>query len=260
MRVALGIEYSGTPFCGWQRQPHANSVQQAIEEALAKVADAPVRIHVAGRTDTGVHATEQVIHFDSPVAREMKAWVRGVNTYLPDSISILWAHVVAEDFHARYSAQSRRYRYVILNRPSRPALLHQQVTWVYQKLDHDSMQQAAKYLIGQHDFSSYRALACQAKSPMRTVHQINIGQQGEFIFVDIHADAFLHHMVRNIAGVLIAIGRGEQNINWSRMVLELRDRTLGGVTAKPSGLYLVKVQYDDKYELNSPIRWPVFAN
>lgn len=260
MRIALGIEYSGSPFCGWQRQPHANSVQQSVEEALAKVANAPVRIHVASRTDTGVHATEQVIHFDSPVALDMKAWVMGVNTHLPDSISILWAHAAAEDFHARFCALSRRYRYVILNRPSRPALLHQQVTWVHQKLDHNSMQQAAKPLEGQHDFSSYRALACQAKSPIRTVHQINIEQRGEFIFVDIHADAFLQHMVRNIAGVLIAIGKGEQNINWSRTVLELRDRTLGGITAKPSGLYLVKVQYDDKYELNSLIRWPALAN
>ncbi len=260
MKIAQGIEYNGSHFYGWQRQALTNSVQQTVEEAISKVADRPVRIHAAGRTDTGVHATEQIIHFDSPTERDIKAWVMGVNAHLPNSISILWAKPVAEDFHARFSAISRYYRYVILNRPTRPALLDQQVTWVFHPLDISMMQQAAHHLEGKHDFSSYRALACQANNPIRTVHQINIKRQEELIFIDIHANGFLHHMVRNIAGVLITIGKGEQDTNWSRMVLEHRDRTLGGVTAQASGLYLVKVQYDDKYGFNSTIRWPAFAN
>ena len=260
MRIAFGVEYNGSTFFGWQRQAHANSVQQSVEAAISKVSDAPIRIHAAGRTDTGVHATEQIIHFDSPAERDTKAWVRGVNTHLPNAISILWAQVVAEDFHARFSAVSRRYRYVILNRPTRSALLNQQVSWVFQSLDRAAMQQASRCLEGTHDFSSYRALACQAKTPLRTVHQIAVKQQGELLYIDIHADGFLHHMVRNIAGVLIAIGKGEQDVNWSQTVLERCDRTLGGVTAQASGLYLVKVQYDAKYGLDSTIRWPVIAS
>ena len=184
----------------------------------------------------------------------------GSNTYLPNSISVLWAKVVTKDFHARYSAQARRYRYVILNRPTRPALLDNKATWVFQSLEIATMQQAANYLEGKHDFSSYRVLACQAKSPLRTVHQINVTQLGELIFIDVYADGFLQHMVRNIVGVLITIGKGEQNIDWSRTVLEHRDRTLGGITAQASGLYLVKVQYDERYGLNPTIRWPAFAN
>ena len=259
MRIALGIEYNGSEYFGWQRQSHAASVQQTVEEALSKVADTEIRIHAAGRTDTGVHATEQVIHFDSDIERENRAWVMGVNSYLPNSISILWAKDINEEFHARYSANSRRYRYVILNRPIRPALLSKQVTWIYQSLDENKMQTAALHLEGTHDFTSYRALSCQAKSPIRTVHQINVHKQNEFIFIDIHADGFLHHMVRNITGVLISIGKNEYADCWSREILEHHDRTLGGVTADASGLYLVKVQYDDKYELNSAIRWPAFA-
>ena len=259
MRIALGIEYDGSQYYGWQRQSHAVSIQQTVEEALSKVADQEIRIHTAGRTDTGVHATEQIIHFDSGADRENKAWVMGVNSYLPDSISILWAKVMDEEFHARFSAVSRRYRYVILNRSVRPALLSKRVTWVYKSLDESRMQTAARYLEGTHDFTSYRAISCQAKLPVRTVHQINVRKQNEFIFIDIHADGFLHHMVRNIAGVLISIGKGEHSDRWSQEVLECRDRTIGGVTANASGLYLVKVQYDDKYGLNSAILWPAFA-
>jgi len=260
MRIVLGIEYDGSKFCGWQRQMNVNSVQQTVEEVISKVADIPIRLYVAGRTDTGVHATEQIVHFDSPKERDLKAWVMGSNTYLPNSISVLWAQAVTKDFHARYSAQARRYRYVILNRPTRPALLDNKATWVFQSLEIARMQQAAHYLEGKHDFSSYRALACQAKSPLRTVHQINITQLGELIFIDVYADGFLQHMVRNIVGVLTTIGKGEQNMDWSRTVLEHRDRTLGGITAQASGLYLVKVQYDEKYGLNPTIRWPAFAN
>lgn len=259
MRIALGIEYNGSQFCGWQRQTHASSVQQTVEEAISKVANTPIRIYAAGRTDAGVHATEQVVHFDSSTERDIKAWVMGVNTHLPNSISILWARSADQGFHARRSAQARRYRYVILNRATRPALLNQRVTWVFRPLDRAVMQQAAGYLQGTHDFSSYRASSCQAKSPIRTVHEINIRQQGEFIYIDVHADGFLHHMVRNIVGVLITIGKGEQPASWSQTVLEHCDRVLGGVTAQASGLYLVKVQYDDKYRFDSTIRWPVFT-
>ncbi len=259
MRIALGIEYDGSRYYGWQRQPHALSVQQKVEEAVSKVANTPIQIHAAGRTDTAVHATEQIVHFDCSVMRDNKAWVMGTNTYLPDSISILWAKQVDEKFHARFSATSRRYRYVILNRATRPAILYGKVTWVYKLLNHEHMSQAAQCLIGEQDFSSYRALTCQAKSPIRTVHDLSVTRQGEFIFVDVHADGFLHHMVRNIAGVLIEIGAGEQTIDWANTILEHRDRTQGGVTAQASGLYLVKVQYDDTYGLNNRIRWPVFA-
>ena len=259
MRIALGIEYNGSHYYGWQRQPHAKSVQQSVEEAISKVANEPIQIQAAGRTDTAVHATEQIVHFDCTEAREMKAWVMGTNTYLPDSVSVLWAKSVNDEFHARFSAISRRYRYVILNRPTRPAILDRQVTWIYKPLDHDKMSKAAQCLIGKHDFSSYRALSCQAKSPLRTVHDLRVTRQGEFIFVDVHADGFVHHMVRNIAGVLIEIGAEEQNVDWSKTVLKHRDRTQGGVTAQASGLYLVKVQYDDVYGFDNRIRLPVFA-
>lgn len=259
MRIALGIEYNGSRFRGWQRQKDANTVQQMLEQAISRVADAPIHIYAAGRTDTGVHATEQVIHFDCSTQRDARNWVMGVNTYLPDSISVLWAEAAHKDFHARYSAISRHYRYVILNRPTRPAILKEQVTWVYQALDSIIMHQAALCLEGTHDFSSYRALACQAKSPVRTVHRLSVQRQGEFIFLDICADGFLHHMVRNIAGVLIAIGKGEQKVTWAKTVLDCCDRTLGGVTAPASGLYLVKVQYDGKHGLSPAVQWPAIG-
>ncbi len=259
MRIALGIEYDGSPFCGWQRQKDSSTVQQVLEQAISRVADAPVGVHAAGRTDTGVHATEQVVHFDSTAERTARSWVLGVNTHLPDSVSVLWARAVEEDFHARYSATSRQYRYVILNRPTRPALLRERATWVHAALDSGRMQEAARCLQGTHDFSSYRALTCQAKSPVRTVHELSVQRCGEFLFVDILADGFLHHMVRNIAGVLMAIGKGKQEASWAKEVLELRDRTLGGVTAPAAGLYLVKVQYDGKYGLDPAVQWPAIG-
>ncbi len=259
MRIVLGIEYDGSQFCGWQRQTDTKTVQQTLEQAISEVADRSVCIHAAGRTDTGVHATEQVIHFDCSALRDSRAWVMGVNTHLPDSVSVLWAKTVHEDFHARYAAVSRYYRYVILNRSVRPAILNRQVTWMYYALDSVRMQQAASFLEGTHDFSSYRATACQARSPVRTVHQLTVQRQGEFVFIDILADGFLHHMVRNIAGVLIAIGKGEQDIDWTRTILESRDRASGGITAPASGLYLVKVQYDDRYGLNSAVKWPAIG-
>lgn len=259
MRIALGVEYNGSQFYGWQRQSNADSIQQRLEEAISKVANTQIIITVAGRTDTGVHATEQIIHFDCDNQRELKAWVMGVNTNLPDSISVLWAKYVDDDFHARYGALSRQYRYVIINRATRSALLDQLVTWEYTELDLRKMQHAAKHLLGTHDFTSYRTVACQAKSPIRTVHEITLKKHNEFILMDINANAFLHHMVRNIMGVLMAIGKGEQAEDWSLEVLQKCDRTLGGKTAPAAGLYLVKVQYDEKYGLDAAIRWPEIA-
>lgn len=259
MRVALGIEYNGSNFCGWQRQKNAESVQQHVEQCISQVANTPITVQAAGRTDTAVHATEQVVHFDCDSKRELKAWVMGVNSNLPNSISVLWAQHVDQEFNARFSAQSRRYRYIIFNQTTRPALLDKLVSWQYTKLNLQNMQHAAKHLIGTHDFTSYRAVACQAKSPVRTIHDIELVKQNEFIFIDIHANGFLHHMVRNIVGVLIAIGKNEQHQDWSLEVLEKCDRTLGGVTAPPDGLYLVKVQYDEKYGFNTAIRWPPIA-
>lgn len=259
MRIALGIEYNGSHYCGWQRQKNAESVQQKVEEAISKVADSITVVQAAGRTDTAVHATEQVVHFDCENERELKAWVLGVNANLPNSITVLWAKTVASEFSARFSAQSRRYRYIIFNRKMRPALFDKLVTWQRTELDLDDMQHAAKQLVGKHDYTSYRAVACQANSPIRTVHDINITKQGHFIFLDIHADGFLHHMVRNITGVLMTIGKKEQDKDWAFEVLQKQDRTLGGVTAPPDGLYLVKVHYDEKYELDQEIRWPTIS-
>jgi tRNA pseudouridine38-40 synthase len=249
MRMAMGVEYDGHGFCGWQYQDHSPSVQQAVETALSKVADRPVRVICAGRTDTGVHATEQVIHFDIDVERPDRSWIFGANANLPPQVAILWVTPVTDEFHARFSAVRRRYRYVIYNRQIRPTFLAARTSWDYRPLDEQRMAEAAGCLVGQHDFSSYRAQGCQAKSPVRTVHYLNISRQGELIFMDIEANAFLHHMVRNIAGVLMAIGAGERPVEWAQEVLEYRDRTLGGVTAPPFGLYLTGVDYPEQHVL-----------
>lgn len=249
MRIALGIEYNGSGFHGWQlQQAGIRSVQYEVEQAIAKVADHAVRIHCAGRTDTGVHALEQVVHFDTQASRPQRAWTQGVNVNLPADVSMLWSTQVAEEFHARFSAERRTYRYLILNRPVRSALQHGRATWIHRPLDAEMMHEAACGLLGTHDFSSYRALGCQAKSPVRTLHRISVRRSGEMIELQIEANAFLHHMVRNIAGVLIAIGKGEAGSGWATEVLHLRDRRLGGVTAPPDGLYFEKVQYPAEYE------------
>ena len=259
MRIALGIEYDGRAFCGWQFQDHSPSVQEVVEKALSKVADHFVRVVCAGRTDTGVHATEQIIHFDTEVTRESYQWVKGVNANLPGSVTILWAQEVSDEFHARFKAFRRAYRYVIFSRKVRPSYLNGLVTWDYRTFDEQLMQEAANHLIGEHDFSSYRALGCQAKSPVRTIYQFNITRQGDFIFLDIEANAFLHHMVRNIAGVLMTIGSGEQQADWAKEVLELKDRTLGGITASPDGLYLVRVDYPEEFVLPKNLNLPSFG-
>lgn len=253
-RIALGIEYDGSRYCGWQYQDHSPSVQEKIESALSKVANHTVRISCAGRTDTGVHALGQVVHFDTEALRADHAWVLGGNANLPDDITVLWAKPVAEDFHARFSAMRRQYRYVIFNRSQRPAILAKRVSWEYRPLRVEWMQEAAQYLRGEHDFSSYRALACQAKSPRRTLYRLDVSRHGDIVILDLEANGFLHHMVRNIAGVLMKIGAGEAEPVWAREVLELRDRTQGGVTASPCGLYFVTAYYPEQFAI--PILLP----
>ncbi len=248
-RIALGVEYDGTPFSGWQIQEGVRTVQECVEDALSKVADHPVRVTCAGRTDAGVHATGQVVHVDSEARRDERAWVFGANANLPEEISVIWAKTVDSSFHARFAARRRRYRYVIYNRAVRPTFLAYRVTWVYRPLDESKMAEGARFLVGEHDFSSYRALGCQAKNPVRTINTLEITRRGSFVFIDVEANAFLHHMVRNIAGVLIAIGAGEKPPNWANDVLGYRDRALGGVTAPPHGLYLEGVAYPDAFGL-----------
>lgn len=259
MRIALGIEYDGSRFHGWQLQdPSVRSVQGAVESAIAKVADHPVRVHCAGRTDTGVHATGQVVHFDTDAERSEHSWVFGGNANLPKDAAVLWARPVSDAFHARFSARRRSYRYAIFSRPVRPTFLRGRVAWDYRRLDAQRMAAAAQYLVGRHDFSSYRAVACQAKHPVRTVYRLDVARHGEAIVIDVEADGFLHHMVRNIAGVLMSIGAGEQPPEWAREVLDYRDRTLGGVTGPAEGLYLVDVEYPEEFELPRLSHLPAF--
>ena len=247
MRIALGIEYAGNDFFGWQIQPQLRTVQGCVEIALSKVANHPVKVFCAGRTDTGVHALEQVIHADVNVERPKNAWILGTNSNLPKDISVLWAKIVDNDFHARFSAQTRHYRYIIFNRPVRPAILYKKVTWEFRPLDIQAMKNASKCLIGTHDFSSYRAITCQANSPIRTILSIKIFYLKKKIIIDVSANGFLHHMVRNIAGVLITIGRGEKPVEWANDVLQAKDRKVGGITAPPDGLYFVKIDYPKPY-------------
>ncbi len=248
MRYAAGIEYCGTAFHGWEiQQPEIRTVQGEVEQALSRVANHFVRITTAGRTDTGVHASAQVVHFESTADRSERSWVYGANANLPSDVAVTWVRPVSDEFHARFSALSRSYRYVIFNRPVRSALSVGQRTWVYRPLDEERMQQGADYLVGEHDFSSYRAVACQAHSPVRTVHRLEVTRHGEEVWLGVTANAFLHHMVRNIAGVLISIGSGLQGPEWAQEVLELRDRTQGGITAPPDGLTLVGVEYPETF-------------
>ena len=251
-RWALGIEYNGARFSGWQSQVGVPTVQDAVERALSQVANEPIRVIAAGRTDAGVHAHGQVVHFDTTQSRGSEAFTRGVNTCLSADVSILWAHPVPEDFHARFSALGRTYRYIILNRRARPGLWASRVTFDYRPLDERRMQEAAGALLGQHDFTSFRASQCQAKSPVRTLRRLVIERSGAFVILTVEADAFLHHMVRNIGGVLCAIGAGEQPVSWAEWVLKARDRAVGGLTATPDGLYLYAVQYPDHYKVPSP--------
>jgi len=248
-RLAMGVEYDGGAYSGWQLQHHADTVQARLEAALARVAAEPVRVHCAGRTDAGVHATGQVVHFDTYAQRSPRSWVLGTNSNLPDDIAVRWAQPVVADFHARFSATGRHYRYLILCRPTRSALWRGRAVWTHKRLDLGRMRAAGALLVGRHDFTSFRALACQAKSPVRTLRYLHLDRRGELLSLAVGADGFLHHMVRNIAGVLMAIGSGEAEVAWTAELLALRDRALGGVTAPPHGLYLSAVDYPERFSL-----------
>ncbi len=251
-RVALGIEYDGSGFCGWQIQNEGRSVQAAVQESLSRVADHPVHLAAAGRTDGGVHATAQVVHFDSTSQRRRRSWVLGANAHLPPDICVRWAQHVPDSFHARFSALSRSYTYLILTRPTRPALLRHRVCWTHHDLDAARMDEACEHLVGEHDFSSFRAAACQARTPMRNLQRLSVARLDEFICIEAEANAFLHHMVRNIAGLLLAIGRREAEPAWARDLLQLRDRTCGAVTAPSDGLYLTGVKYPGELGVPAP--------
>jgi len=249
MRIAAILEYDGSAFSGWQLQAGARSIQGCVEGALSGVADAPIRVTVAGRTDAGVHAAGQVIHFDTDAQRAPHAWVRGAVTHLPSEIALLWAAEIDPEFHARFAATGRHYRYIILNRAIRPTYLARRVTHEYRPLDVVRMQAAAAHLVGTHDFSSFRASECQAKSPVRELRRLNVERDGEFVYIHAHANAFLQHMVRNIAGVLTTIGAGEREPVWAREVLQARDRTRAAATAPPDGLYLMEVEYPAHFKI-----------
>ena len=248
-RIALGIEYDGSRFLGWQTQPGGGTVQDALEMALSGIADAPVRVTCAGRTDRGVHARAQVVHFDTGAERPDSAWVRGVNAMLPGAMAVLWSQRVAPEFHARYSARSRTYRYVLVNRPVRPALAARYAGWHHAPLELEAMRQAASHLLGEHDFSAFRAAECQAKSPLRTLHAISIAREGECIEFRMRANAWLQHMVRNIVGTLVYVGKGKHPPLWVRKVLESRDRALAAPTFGSEGLYLDAVEYDPHWNI-----------
>jgi len=248
-RIAVGVEYEGSAYAGWQSQPAAPSVQAQCERALARVAAAPVALVCAGRTDAGVHALGQVAHFDTDAERTMRSWVLGANSELPGDISLCFAQVVPAHFHARYSAESRTYRYLIHNRGARSALWARRAAWVHRPLDTQRMVEAAAHLTGEHDFSAFRAAECQAKSPVRRLQRLEVSRAGELVSIEFTANAFLHHMVRNLAGLLIAIGKGDAEPSWAAEVLAGRDRTRSAATAPAAGLYFAAVRYPDAFGL-----------
>lgn len=256
MKFAACIEYDGSPFFGWQRLSHAPTVQAHVEQALSQVAAETIQVVCAGRTDTGVHGLGQIIHFETAAQRPQHGWLFGTNAHLPDGIAMRWLQPVADDFHARFSALSRRYRYIILNRLARPALLHKRVCWQRSELDAVAMHQAAQVLVGEQDFSSFRAAGCQARHAIRAITEVQVTRDGDFIYVDIVANAFLHHMVRNIVGSLLKVGAGERPLTWMAELLELRDRTQAGNTAPAAGLYFVHVQYPPTFGLPAAYTLP----
>ena len=250
-RVALGIEYDGSAYSGWQLQSHARSVQGGLQRALSRIADHDVQLTAAGRTDAGVHALMQVAHFDTRASRPEQAWVRGGSTESAPDVTILWARPVPESFHARFDAISRSYLYRILNRPVRPALERSRACWLRRPLDAGTMHAAAQVLVGERDFSAFRAAECQSSTPVRRLISIGVERRGEVVEISVRANAFLHHMVRNIAGTLLAIGTGDRPVAWVADVLAARDRTLAGVTAPPQGLYFAGVEYPPEFGLPS---------
>ena len=263
-RIALGVQYVGTDWNGYQKQPARNTVQDRLEIALEKFACTPLHTTCAGRTDAGVHGIEQVVHFDTELDRAMQSWVRGVNAFLPDSIVVRWAHEVRPDaegneFHARFSARSRTYHYVLYNHPNPSALLAGRAGWVFRPLDVERMVEAGQYLIGEHDFSAFRASGCQANSPVKQMHEVSIRRYGDVLVFTVRASAFLHHMVRNIVGSLIYVGTGRNEPGWMKEVLESRSRDVAAPTFMPDGLYLAKIDYDPKWGLPQepahPLPW-----
>jgi len=249
MRYAVGLEYDGSDFLGWQIQRQEPTVQGCMEQALARVADHQARVTCCGRTDTGVHAVCQVAHFDSDAHRPERSWILGLNSHLPAGISALWIRQVDDSFHARFSAYARSYRYVILNRWTRPALESRRMSWCRTALDADKMHQAAQALPGEHDFTSFRARACQARHAVREIHQVSVERHGNLVSLDITANGFLYHMVRNIAGSLLWVGTGEKEVGWMKAVLENMDRSQAAPTAAPEGLYFLGARYPEKYGL-----------
>lgn len=256
MRIALGIEYNGSGFYGWQAQKGLATIQGSLEEALAKVANEPIHLFCAGRTDANVHATGQVVHFDTNAKRHIDAWIWGTNAHLPPNVIVRWAQAVDYRFHARFKATARRYRYIIFNHPIRPAILSTKVSWHYYPLNVDAMREAGKYLIGEQDFSSFRSSQCNSKSPMRNVTEFSIERRDDFVIFEIEANAFLHHMVRNIAGTMMKIGSGSKSPEWMQEVLLAKSRRAAAGTAPPDGLYLTQVKYPDPYIF--PIPKPPF--
>lgn len=256
----MAVEYDGASYHGWQLQKHCveQTIQGCVEKALSLVADTPVRVHCAGRTDAGVHASEQIIHFDTPCRRSTKAWVMGGNAQLDDAIALKWIIPVEQDFHARFSAENRRYRYVIYNGAIRSAIMAGKSSWEKMPLDAPLMNDEAQCLLGEQDFSAFRAAACQSRTPMRCVQKVTVSRLSDLVLIDIQANAFLHHMVRNIAGVLLDVGSGRRSPGWTEKVLQSRDRNSGSVTASPYGLYLVGVTYPDVYNLPLSRPGPAF--
>ena len=254
MRIALAVEYAGFAFCGFQSQPAGCGVQDALERALGEIAGHPVGVTAAGRTDAGVHAVAQIVHFDSDAVRSPNAWVRGVNTHLPPDAAVLWSQVVADDFHARFAASARHYTYLLLDRAERPALLARRVGWYHGTLDIGAMQTAATWLLGTHDFTSFRAAECQANSPVKTLARLTIARDGPLIRFDLSANAFLHHMIRNIVGTLVYVGAGRQSAAWTRELLAARDRTRAAPTFAAAGLYFCGADYDSRFGLPATVR------
>jgi tRNA pseudouridine38-40 synthase len=254
MRLALAVEYAGFTFCGFQSQPSRCGVQDALEAAIGEIAGHPVGVVAAGRTDAGVHALSQIVHFDTQAARPLTAWVRGVNTHLPAQAAVLWAHAVPDDFHARFAAVARHYTYLLLTRPERPALSAGRVGWYHQPLAVDRMREAAAALVGTHDFSAFRAAECQAKSPVKTLLRADVTEEGPCVRFDFSASAFLHHMVRNLVGSLVYVGAGRQPPAWIGELLALRDRTRAAPTFAGDGLYFAGADYDARFGLPPTVR------
>ena len=249
MRIALGVEYDGAPYCGWQSQSEKCGVQDFLENAIAKIAEHEIRIHAAGRTDTGVHALMQVVHFDTETVRPDSAWLRGVNAFLPKTVRVIWAKQVDDEFHARFSAQQRSYQYLLANQPTAPAINADKAGWYHLLLNIKAMQTAIAYLQGEHDFSAFRASECQANSPVRHLIEAKITAHNEFIIFNFSANAFLQHQVRNMVGALVYVGKGKYPPEFIKNLLDNKDRTLSPPTFSPSGLYLTGVAYDDKFGL-----------